>query len=65
MENEFDIFERYPDGTVVLWDTVRGIQAARAETEQLAAASKNEFIAVATSTQDIAIRVNAPGAARG
>jgi hypothetical protein len=65
VDSEFDIFEQFSDGSVVWWDAVHGLEAARARVEQLAVRSSNEFVAVDTITQDIAVRVNMPGTMRG
>ena len=64
-EWEYEIFEEFPDGSVMSWDVVRGLENARARLERLASLSKNEFFAVDTETQDIAVRVNASDRPRG
>ena len=65
MDWEYEIFEKFSDGSVMSWDVVRGLENARAELERLASLSKNEFFAIQTKTQDIAVRVNALGKVRG
>jgi hypothetical protein len=62
---EYEIFEKFSDGSVMSWDVVRGLESARARLERLASLSKNEFLAVHTGTRDIAVRVNVPGKVRG
>jgi hypothetical protein len=64
-EWEYEIFEQFPDGSVMSWDVVRGLQNTRAKLERLASQSKNEFFAVHTGTQDIVVRVNASDRPRG
>jgi len=64
-EWEYEIFEEFPDGSVMSWDIVRGLDNARARLECLAIQSRNEFFAVHTETQDIAVRVNASDRPRG
>ena len=58
MNREYDIFEKFSDGSVLWRDFVRGLEPARAKLEELASSSKNEFFAMHTPTKDIAVRVN-------
>ena len=58
MNREYDIFEKFSDGSVLWRDFVRGLEPARARLEELASSSKNEFFAMHTPTKDIAVRVN-------
>jgi hypothetical protein len=59
MNREYDIFEKFSDGSVVGRDFVRGLETGRSKLDQLARRSKNEFFAIHTPTKDIAVRVNA------
>ena len=58
MNREYDIFEKFSDGSVVWRDFVHGLETARAKLGQLASHSKNEFFAIHTPTKEITIRVN-------
>ena len=58
MNREYDIFEKFSDGSVLWRDFVRGLEPARAKLEELGSSSKNEFFAMHTPTKDIAVRVN-------
>jgi len=58
MKLEYDIFEKFSDGSVVWQGLVQGLETARAKLEELARRSKNEFFAIHTPTKDIPVRVN-------
>ncbi len=58
MNREYDIFEKFFDGSVVWREFVRGLETARAKLGQLASSSKEEFFAIHTPTKEITVRVN-------
>ena len=58
MDLEYDVFERFPDGSVEWRGFVVGLDAARARIQVLAKQSKNELFAIHTPTKKIAARVN-------
>jgi len=60
MDRDYDIFERFPDGSVVWRDFVNGLESARAKLDLLGGRSGNEFLAIHMPTKEIAARINAP-----
>lgn len=60
MDRDYDIFERFPDGSVVWRDFVKGLDSARAKLDLLGRRSVNEFFAMHVPTKEIFARINAP-----
>lgn len=58
VDRDYDIFERFPDGTVVWRDFVNGLEAARAKLDLLGGRCANEFFAMYVPTKEITARVN-------
>ena len=58
MEQEYDVFELFPDHTIRWRVCVRGTQTALAKLEALASLTDNECFATDISTQEIIGRVN-------
>lgn len=59
MDREYDLFEKFPDGSVQWRGFVAGLEAARAKLQLLAKQSENEIFAMHAPTKEIAARVNA------
>ena len=57
--DEYDLFERFTDGSVVWRVYVRGIQNAVAKPKELGSLSTNEHFAIHTPTKAVVARVNA------
>lgn len=53
MDREYDVFEKFPDGSHIWRAFVRGLVDARARVAQLSATSSNEFYAIHTPTKEI------------
>jgi hypothetical protein len=60
--DEYDLFERFTDGSVVWRVYVRGIQNAVAKLKELDSLSTNEHFAIHTPTKAVVARVNAVSA---
>ena len=60
VDRDYDIFERFPDGSVVWRDFVRTLDNARARLQELAKLSPNEHFAIHTPSKAVIARVNAP-----
>lgn len=63
MDREYDIFERFADGSVVWRGFVRGLDEARATVERLGRQAQNEFFAMYAPTRVVVARANAQKAA--
>jgi hypothetical protein len=53
VDREYDIFEKFPDGTHIWRAYVRGLIEARARVAQLSETSTNEFYAIHTPTKEV------------
>jgi len=60
VNRDYDLFEKFPDGSVLWKDTVTGIENAVARLKHLASLSPNEHFALHTSSNAIVGRVNGP-----
>jgi hypothetical protein len=60
--DEYDLFERFTEGSVVWRVYVRGIQNAVATLKELGSLSTNEHFAIHTLTNAVVARVNAVSA---
>jgi hypothetical protein len=58
-EDQYDIIERLPDGSVVSRGRELGLYAALAKMSEMAWPSKNEFLAVHRPTQQVVGHANA------
>lgn len=56
MDRDYDIFEKFPDGTHIWRSFVKGLIEARARVAQLSETSPNEFYAIHTPSGDIVAR---------
>ena len=59
MNQEYDIFEKFPDGSTRWRDVVVGVENARLKVERLSTLSINEVYAVHIPTKKIITRLNA------
>jgi hypothetical protein len=53
LDREYDVFEKFPDGSHIWRAFVKGLIDARARVEQLSELSTNEFYAIHTPTKEI------------
>lgn len=53
MHREYDVFEKFPDGSHVWRAFVKGLIEARACVEELSQSSPNEFYAIHTPSKEI------------
>jgi hypothetical protein len=58
VDREYDIFEKFPDGSVMWCAFVRGLENADCRLKQLGADSPNEYFAIHTPSREIVGRVN-------
>jgi len=58
LEREFDLFERFPDGSLVWRGHASGIENAQLKLKELAKETPNECIAMYLATQQIVARLN-------
>lgn len=58
MNREYDLFEKFPDGSVLWKGCVAGLEAAIAKLKQEAGLSPNEHFARHTPTNAIVARLN-------
>ena len=50
MKNEYDLFEKFPDGSSLWRDSVPGFETTRFRLQELAQRSENEFYAINLTT---------------
>jgi hypothetical protein len=62
VDRNYDIFEKFPDGSVLWRAFVPGLENAQKKLQELATLSPNEHFAMHTPSKDIVGRVNAPKA---
>jgi hypothetical protein len=62
MDRVYDIFERFPDGSLMWRHCITGLEAAKKTLQGFALESENEFYAMHTPTNEIVARVNIGGA---
>ena len=60
MDLNYDLFEQFPDGSVLWCAFVRGLENTRQKLQELATRSPNEYFAIHTPSKDIVGRVNVP-----
>ena len=64
MKNEYDLFEKFPDGSSLWRDSVPGTETTRLRLKELAQKSENQFYAINLTTReilDLDTECNAPG----
>jgi hypothetical protein len=60
MEHEYDIFERFPDGSFIWRTVVAGYANAISRLEELAAGTRNEMRAIHLPSNAVVAAVNTP-----
>jgi hypothetical protein len=60
VDREYDLFEKFPDGSILWRAFVPGLENAVAHLKKLGSLSPNEHFAMHTPTQAIVARVNTP-----
>jgi hypothetical protein len=58
VNREYDLFEKFPDGSVLWRAYIPGLENAIAELKRLGTISSNEHFAIHTPTKAIVARVN-------
>jgi hypothetical protein len=53
VDREYDVFEKFPDGTHIWRAFVKGLIEARARVAELSEMSPNEFYAIHTPSKEI------------
>ena len=53
MESEYDLFEKFPDGSSLWRDSVSGLETTRLRLQELAQRSENEFYALNLTTREV------------
>ena len=53
MKHEYDLFEKFPDGSSLWLDLVPGFEAARIRLKELAQRSENQFYAIDLTTGEV------------
>ena len=59
MDQEYELFERLPDGAPVWKGTAQSLQNARDRLTQLSNTTANEVFAMVLGTKQVVIRLNA------
>lgn len=60
MNREYDLFEKFPDGSVLWRECVKGLEKAVSRLKDLAARSPYEHFAIHTPTKAVVARINVP-----
>ncbi len=60
MDREYDIFEKFSDGSVMWRTFARGLERAASRLTELGAVSPNEHFVIHTPSKEIVARVNVP-----
>jgi len=53
MKDEYDLFEKFPDGSSLWRDSVLGFETARLRLQELAQRSKNQFYRINLTTGEV------------
>jgi len=53
MKNEYDLFEKFPDGSSLWRDSISGFETTRLRLQGLARRSENEFYALNLTTGEV------------
>ena len=53
MKNEYDLFEKFPDGSSLWRDSVSGFETTRLRLQELARRSENQFYAINLTTGEV------------
>ena len=60
MNREYDLFQKFPDGSVLWRECVTGLENALAHLKELASRSPYEHFALHTPTNAVVARINVP-----
>jgi hypothetical protein len=55
MKDEYDLFEKFPDGSSLWRDSVLGFETTRVRLQELAQRSKNQFYGINLTTGEILV----------
>jgi len=55
MKAQFDLFEKFPDGSSLWRDSVLGFETARLRLQELAQRSKNQFYGINLTTGEVLV----------
>ena len=55
MKEEYDIFEKFPDGSSLWRDSVLGFEATRLRLQELTQRSKNQFYGINLTTGEVLV----------
>jgi hypothetical protein len=58
MEREYDLFEKFPDGTLIWRNAAFGREEAIRKLQEVAAKTKNECCLMDTPTQTVVAKMN-------
>jgi hypothetical protein len=64
MKHEYDLFEKFPDGSSLWRDSVRGFETARFRLQKLVQGSENQFYAINLTTGEV-LAINSESDTRG
>jgi len=53
MQHEYDLFEKFPDGSSLWCDSVPGFETTRLRLKELAQRSENQFYAIDLTTGEV------------
>lgn len=53
MKHEYDLFEKFPDGSSLWRDSVPGLEKTRIQLQELAQRSENQFYAINLATGEV------------
>jgi hypothetical protein len=53
MKHEYDLFEKFPDGSSLWWDSVSRLETARLRLRELVQRSENQFYAINLANGEI------------
>jgi hypothetical protein len=53
MKNEYDLFEKFPDGSSLWRDSIVGFQTTCLRLQELAQRSENQFYAINLTTREV------------
>ena len=53
MKNEYELFEKFPNGSSLWRDSIRGFEAARLRLKKLTQTSENQFYAINLTTLEV------------
>jgi len=60
VEREYDLFEKFPDGSLLWRACIKGLENAIAALKEFARHSSNEHFAIHTPSKAVVARINVP-----